>query len=501
MILAVAKRFTSCAIFLLLACTSEAALLRGPYLQSGSPTSVIVRWRTDVAQLGRVQFGSTTNLGSFTDETVAATEHSLLLSDLAPDTTYFYSVGTASGTLARGADYFFRTSPPIGSHRPFRVWVLGDFGMTNQSAFPLPVRNAYYNYTSNRYTDLFLMLGDNAYHGGGDPVWQVAVFNTYSNILRQTPVWSTIGNQETGNSATAQPTTYLQNFTFPTNGEAGGLPSGTEKYYSFEFGNVHFVCLDSMSSARTNGSPMLLWLEEDLRQNTNEWLIVFFHHPPYSKGSNDSDVRQEQIQMRTNAVPLLEAYGVDLVLAGHSHSYERSYLLDGHYGFSTTFSNAMVLDSGDGRVDGSGAYEKPLLGVTPHAGAVYAVTGSGASLGGGPLNHPAMYRSINVLGSMVLDIHANRLDAKFLRETGVVDDEFTIIKGAGPLRVSATRAADGAAVLTWNSVANREYHIEFTPALLPTSWTNISGPLLATNVTTSWTGQTNAGFYRVWSAR
>jgi hypothetical protein len=432
----------------------------------------------------------------FADEAAATTNHTVELSNLGPDTVYFYSVGTASGNLAGGPAYFFRTAPPVGSHRSFRAWVLGDFGYTNQSA--LPVRDAYYGFTTNRYTDLFLMLGDNAYHGGGDSVWQVAVFNTYSNLLRQTPVWSTIGNQETGNSATAPPSTYLQNFTFPTNGSAGGVSSGTEKYYSFDFGNAHFVCLDSMSSARTKDSPMLLWLEEDLRQNTNEWLIAFFHHPPYSKGSNDSDSRQEQIQMRTNAVPLLEAYGVDLVLSGHSHSYERSYLLDGHYGLSTTFTNTMMLDSGDGRLLGNGAYEKPFLGKTAHAGAVYAVAGGGAMLGGGTLNHPAMYRSLNRLGSMVLEIHANRLDAKFLRETGAIEDEFTILKGVMLPRLTA-RFADGTATLIWNSVADFEYRVEFTPRLPASSWADVSGSIRATDVTASWSGPANPGFYRLWS--
>ncbi|HTD86157.1 MAG TPA: metallophosphoesterase, partial [Candidatus Binatia bacterium] len=354
----------------------------------------------------------------------------------------------------------------------------------------------YYAFATNHYTDLFLMLGDNAYHGGGDNVWQVSVFNTYSNLLRQTPVWSTIGNQETGNSATAPPTTYLQNFTFPTNGEAGGVPSGTERYYSFDFGNVHFVCLDSMSSARTTGSPMLLWLEEDLRQNTNEWLIAFFHHPPYSKGSNDSDTRQEQIQMRTNAVPILETYGVDLVLSGHSHSYERSYLIDGHYGFSSTFSNTMVVDSGDGALDGNGAYQKPLLGKSAHAGAVYVVAGSGAQASGGALNHPAMFRSLNQLGSMVLDIHANRLDGKFLRETGAIEDDFTILKGVSQPRLTA-RFANGTATVVWNSVADFEYRVEFTATLPATSWTDVTGPIIATNVTASWSGPASPGFYRL----
>jgi len=454
---------------------------------------MVVRWRTDVTEIGRVRYGNP-ELLLLANESVATTNHSVTLSNLAPDTSYFYTVGSAAGTLAGGPNYFFRTAPLMGSHRPIRVWVLGDFGMTNQSA--LPVRDAYYTFTTNRYTDLFLMLGDNAYHGGGDGVWQVAVFNTYSNLLRQTPVWSTIGNQETGNSATAPPTTYLQNFTFPTNGEAGGVPSGTEKYYSFDFGNVHFVCLDSMSSARTNGSPMLLWLEEDLRQNTNEWLIAFFHHPPYSKGSNDSDSRQEQIQMRTNAVPLLEAYGVDLVLGGHSHSYERSYLIDGHYGFSSTFTNSMLVDSGDGAMDGDGAYEKPVLGKSAHAGAVYAVAGSGAQASGGALNHPAMFRSLNELGSMVLEIHANRLDAKFLRETGAIEDDFTMVKGASQPRLTAGLAG-GTATVVWNSVADVEYRVEFTPTLPASSWIDVSGPTVATDVRTSWSGPANPGFYRL----
>ena len=86
---------------------------------------------------------------------------------------------------------------------------------------------------------------------------------------------------------------------------------------------------------------MLTWLEADLAANTNEWLIAFWHHPPYSKGSHDSDWEMELIQMRENALPLLESYGVDLVLSGHSHCYERSYFLDGHYGRSSALRPEM----------------------------------------------------------------------------------------------------------------------------------------------------------------
>jgi len=476
-----------------------ATLTRGPYLQTGTPTSVIVRWRTDVATESRVSYGSESgSLLSRVDDANPVTEHIVLVTNLSPDTIYFYAVGSSVETLTGGTNHFFRTAPMVGSQRPFRVWVLGDFGMTNQ--FAIPVRDAYYGFTGAKYTDLWLMLGDNAYHGGSDAVWQVAVFNTYSNLLRQTVVWSTIGNQETFNSATQPPSVYLQAFSFPPNAEAGGVASGTERYYSFDYGNVHFICLDSMSSARTNGSPMLTWLDADLAASTNYWIVAFWHHPPYSKGSNDSDVRTEEIEMRTNAVPLLENYGVDLVLSGHSHSYERSYLLDGHYGFSSSFTTNFLKNGGDGRVGGNGAYAKNSSGPAGHQGAVYAVTGSGCSLGGGPLNHPAMYRSLNNLGSMVLDFHANRLEAKFIRETGAIDDSFTLIKGGSPPRLdSVTVAPNGSWSVSWSAVADRTYRVEFTAQLSPASWRDISGPIVAGGISASWSGPNGlvSGFVRI----
>src|SRR5206468_1250949 len=134
--------------------------------------------------------------------------------------------------------------------------------------------------------------------------------------------------------------------------------------------------------------------------NTQQWLIAYWHHPPYSKGSHDSDSESELQQMRQYANPILESHGVDLVLSGHSHSYERSYLLNGHYGSSSTLTSAMILDKGDGRVDGTGAYEKPAP-LTPNKGAVYTVAGSSGQTSGGSLDHPAMYLSLNVLGSLV----------------------------------------------------------------------------------------------------
>jgi hypothetical protein len=134
--------------------------------------------------------------------------------------------------------------------------------------------------------------------------------------------------------------------------------------------------------------------------------------------------------MRTNFLPILEAGGVDLTLSGHSHIYERSYLLDGHYGLSGTLTPAMKLNAGDGRPAGNGAYTKPLAG-GGHKGEVYAVAGSSGQFSGvqPDFPHPAHFISLkDTLGSLVLDINGNRLDATFIKSDGSTPDTFTILK-------------------------------------------------------------------------
>jgi hypothetical protein len=183
-----------------------------------------------------------------------------------------------------------------------------------------------------------------------------------------------------------------------------------------------------MTASRSATGAMATWLQNDLASTTATWIIAFFHHGPYTKGSHNSDTETEHVQMRGNILPILEAGGVDLVLSGHSHCYERSYLLDGHYGVSSTLSAAMKKNAGDGRPAGNGAYIKPLTGPRDHFGAVYSVAGSAGKISGGSLNHPAHFISMNNLGSLVVDINGNRLDATFVRENGSLPDTFTIIK-------------------------------------------------------------------------
>jgi hypothetical protein len=421
-------------ILFCLACAPAYAvtLTRGPYLQDGTPSSIIVRWRTDTATDSRVSYGTAVNnLTSAVTDGNSTKEHLVQLSGLQANTRYYYAIGSSTSLLAGSGDasYSFVTSPASGTAIPTRIWVIGDSGTTSVSY----VYNAYLAnaQAENKRTNVWLMLGDNAYNDGTDAEYQAALFNMFPQLLRQVPVWPTQGNEEESSDGTTQTGPYYDNFSLPTAGEAGGVPSGSEAYYSFDYGNIHFISLNSFDVDRSPGSPMLTWLANDLAATHKQWIIAYWHHPPYSKGSHDSDQlwETELLEMRANVLPILESYGVDLVLSGHSHSYERSYLLNGHYGYSDTLISSMVLNAGDGREDGTGAYTKPDIMGIAHEGAVYVVAGSSAFTdSGNPLDHRAMFIGLATVGSLILEINGGRLDARFLDRYGAVQDHFTLSK-------------------------------------------------------------------------
>ncbi len=443
-------------------------VIRGPYLQQATDARMVVKWRTDAATSSVVRFGLSPST-LFQTQTVAGsrTDHEVLLTGLSTSTQYFYSVGNSEATLAGDSSYHFRTSPIPGSSEFVRLWVVGDSGIAGSAS--RNVRDAYKNkFPGSSRANMMIMLGDNAYEDGTDSEYQTAMFDAYPEILRQTPVWSTIGNHDVDRFADPlHDDPYFSIFSLPEQGESGGVPSGTEAYYSYDYGNIHFVVLDSYSTDRSVNGAMLSWLENDLIVNNKEWLIVFFHHPPYSKGSHDSDTEGFLIDMRTRALPILESYGVDLVLSGHSHSYERSYLIDGHYGDSDSFSANNFVDSGSGKPSLDGAYTKPDSAAAPNMGAVYIVAGSSSRVSGGSLDHEAMYASLNELGSVVIDVNDTQLNTEFLNDSGQVTDSFTINKG---MIVDNTRP-----VLVGVNVVNTQLiQVEFSEAVTELSASDIS---------------------------
>jgi hypothetical protein len=428
-------------VFLALAAAAAPAtaqtVTRGPYLQAGGTDRVVVRWRTNVATASRVLVGPAPGqLTQIFQDPATITNHAVTLTGLTAGQTYHYAIGTPTQVLAGDdGNHFFTTHVAPGTQESTRVWVLGDSGTANDDA--RAVRDAYDAFTGARHTDGWLMLGDNAYNSGTDAEFQGAIFQAmYEEMLRKSVLWPAFGNHD-GVSADAATQTgpYFAIFTLPKAAEAGGLPSGTEAYYSFDLANVHFVCIDSSESPSGPGSAMATWLQSDLQATDQDWIVAYMHHPPYSQGSHDSDIEPLLVAMRTNVVPLLEAGGADVVLAGHTHAYERSFLLQGHYGVSTTLQPSMIVDAGDGQLEtdgGDGAYRKQ-----PGDGTVYVVAGSSGKISGGALNHPIMLESMNLLGSTVLDVNGSQLDVRFIDDAGAVLDAFTIVKGgATPVPLS-----------------------------------------------------------------
>lgn len=483
-----------------------AQILRGPYLQMGTPQEITIRWRTDEPTASVVYHGEDPAfLYELAGNLEPTTEHEVRLYGLSPGTRRYYSVGTLFETLAGGPEFSFVTAPALGSRNPIRIWAVGDCGTKGLSVedHQEKVRDAFYEWADRRPADLWLALGDNAYYYGEDEEYQTQFFDVYPRLLRSTVLWPTIGNHETYSSEAETQLPYFRIFSLPTRGEAGGVPSGTENYYSFNHGNIHFVCLDSEIMIWQPGGPMLRWLQADLAANTSDWVIAFWHTPPYSKGSHDSDVEFALMQMRTQVVPILEAYGVDLVLSGHSHIYERSYLLRGHYGKSPTLAPRMILDAGSGQPSDTGAYRKSTTGPTAQQGTVYVVAGSGGWATYRNGFHPAMYHDELETGSLVIDVEGDRLDLQFLRETGAVDDSFTILKSNAPepLRIVRLQTDTKQMTFSFRTVAGHRYHLEQNQALGSDLWEKLGEPIEATSALSKVTlpafRESGAAFFRV----
>jgi hypothetical protein len=475
------------------ACNGTEAATSRLLLQQLTDSGVIIKWRGEAtaACIG-------TSPGNMTIR-VAATgtegDHSeAVFSGLDPETTYYYSVGAAA-TAPAGQQ--FTTAPDPGAlpaDGNTRIWLIGDSGTGGDDeredhegeALMVLAGMESFIASDGEPVDVFMMLGDNAYEVGSDFNHQQAVFETYPALLKTIGVWPTIGNHEMGVgealplgglSTSSDPNSYratagdapsrapyLDIFTLPANGEAGGVPSGTEQYYSFDYGNVHFVSLDSQLSARDDAqrAAMRSWLVDDLSSNDADWTIVIFHHPPYSKGANhDSDTVDTRVfdlpqrDMREEFVPVFDAYGVDLVYGGHSHSYERSFYLHDHTGTSDTFSPAAhaELVNNDPMRPASGRDAEAYAQLSPTSGGVddrvvYTVAGNSgkADATAGFITAPDVWlrhaahieqpadtvapkrRGLNVIGSVVVDASEDRLTASMIDANGAVLDRFSITR-------------------------------------------------------------------------
>jgi hypothetical protein len=438
------KHFNLVIAFLLpVLCSAQVnSLVRGPYLQQTGSTSTYINWKTPTLCDSKVIYGTVeTNLSLTSYVNNLDTLHSNWLSGLLPNTKYYYTVNQTTTQLC-GDTFYFYTAPAIGSQQKMRFLALGDCG----SGFVEQhnVKKAVNFYNQNNYINGILLLGDNAYDGGFQNEYQLGFFNPYKNnfILNQTCIYPSPGNHDYANDLTLAQTHTVPYYDVfnrnPQSAELGGLASNHKEFYSFNYGNAHFISLDSYGieagvyNLWDTLGPQYQWLTHDLQQDHSLWKIVYFHHPPFTMGSHNSDTEADLVNIRKTIALLLETYGVDLVINGHSHNYERSWLQKGHYNLENTFNKTLhAIDSSSARYDGSlnsCPYKKDTI---DNKGTVYIVAGASGKLGTFQLNYPhnsKYFSESGKAGALFLEIEANRLDAFYLMEDSLIHDKFTIFK-------------------------------------------------------------------------
>jgi hypothetical protein len=428
------------------AATEPVRLIRGPYLQVASSTGIQIRWRTDVSARSKVRYGTAPGkLDQSAEDTRLLTEHQVNLSGLKPDTKYYYSIGGLRDTLQGDDNNSFKTLPEPGKAGHYRIAALGDCG--DNSINQRHVKEQLLKYLGTEELTAWILLGDNAYQDGTDSEYQSKFFNIYKNdLLKKYPLFPAPGNHDyhdtdltAKHAQETHETAYYQNFSMPTEGQSGGVPSHTQAFYSFDVGNIHFLSLDSYGKEENSYrlydtiGPQVQWVKKDLAANKNKgWVIAFWHHPPYTMGSHNSDKEEELVKIRENFIRIIERAGVDVVLNGHSHGYERSRLMMGHYGMEDTFdAKKYNLSSSSGKNDGSKDAKPYTKTWKKDKGTVYVLSGSAGKLGGKQASYPhdAMYFSdADHGGSCILEIQDNKLELKWICADGVIRDQFTMMK-------------------------------------------------------------------------
>ncbi|MBN2896338.1 MAG: metallophosphoesterase [Campylobacterales bacterium] len=386
-------------------------LERAPYMQMQTATSVLFKWQSPEAEIGCVRLESREVCDS-----APTRYHRVAIDGLTPATRYMYTVHSPSMGIDN-EERFFETLH-VSPQEVQRIWAIGDSGKAGKDQEA--VYGQMMRFLGDQKLDLWLLLGDNAYSSGTQKQFNKALFTPYAPTLKTHTPWAVNGNHD------ARRWAFDDIFEMPTEAEAGGAPSKSEKFYALESGNVHIVMLDSHEGDMSADGKMARWLHEDLSKVNKPWIIAVLHHPPYSKGSHDSDSRYDSwfrmVNAREHIMPILERYGVDLVLSGHSHGYERSRLIAGHYETSDRFDPKV-----HHRSDETHHFVKSSV-KAPQDGTIYNIVGSSSKTGKNPYNHPVMQTSFGRLGSLLLEVTPTRLEGYFIDHNGTIADHYSITK-------------------------------------------------------------------------
>lgn len=287
--------------------------IRGPYLQNAAVGAIEIRWELDRMGSSSVEYESREAGWRKVECPFKGRKHRVRLTGLSSGALYRYRILAGTGYV--GGEQFFRAAPEPGDERrPARYTfaVFGDFGAATAG------QTAVARLLERSAAEFALLPGDIIYSRGEEEHYDLRFFEPYRGSLGRITFWPALGNHDVGSKDGAA---ALAVFDVPLNGPAG-LQGG--RNYSFDYGNAHIAAIDSNASAETLKNVIGPWLEKEMATSKATWRFVFFHHAPYSSSGHG-----ENAKMRDTMVPFFARSKIDIVFAGHDHSYERTRPMNG----------------------------------------------------------------------------------------------------------------------------------------------------------------------------
>ena len=310
---------------------SEGRYIRQIVAQDNS-TSRTIMWQSDSSEADAVieyrLTGSenTQSIGAtdkvFTDDGSTTYIHEATLTGLTPKTKYEYRVGYGSD---RRSDWY---SLETAGASVYDVLIYPDSQSGDYSQWEEIVKDSAHR---NPRTALYISMGDLVDNGEQDYQWRTWL-NSIRPLSANVPLATTLGNHEmyTLDWKMREPYAYLNYFAVPPNGNE----IFNRRYYSYDFGDVHYVVLDTMlyeSNHEDNHDThhpdlydvQVQWLRQDLAANTKKWTVVLMHRDPFQYAfdrpgaSRDVGFDEEGVLF----MPIFDEFNVDLVLSAHLHSY------------------------------------------------------------------------------------------------------------------------------------------------------------------------------------
>ncbi|WP_337537972.1 metallophosphoesterase family protein, partial [Megasphaera sp.] len=295
-------------------------------ITADSTTSRTFMWQSDYAEENPVveyrQAGDDDSLmqlpassDAFSDDGVTTYIHTAAVSDLKPGTAYEYRVGAGD---KRSDWQSFHTA----QGHDFKALIFPDSQSSDYSVWAATAQPAWQR---NQDAQFFINMGDLVDNGQDHYQWN-AWFDVVGDMIARIPVVPLLGNHETYDKdwKVRMPEAYLHLFSLPR--------IDREKYqnqfYSFDYGDVHFVVLNTQSQELADFEPSLdedevAWFKEDMAKTTKKWKIVLMHKDPLQYGfANRPQPREEGFSPEGRLwMPLFDQYGVDAVLSAHLHTY------------------------------------------------------------------------------------------------------------------------------------------------------------------------------------